>query len=66
MYQIKFDGGQNKDYFVDNIYLYKEAAGAPTAVEDVVADEVVKFMQNGQLFIMKNGVLYNAMGQMVK
>lgn len=66
LYQIKFDGGQNKDYFVDNIYLYKEATGAPTAVENVVADEVVKFMQNGQLFIMKNGVLYNAMGQMVK
>lgn len=40
----------------------------PTSLEASAdsATDVVKFMMNGQLFIRKNGVIYNALGQMVK
>lgn len=33
-----------------------------TSLENVDTVETVKFIQNGQLFIMKNAVLYNALG----
>jgi len=40
----------------------------PTALDEVEQVMVVdgKFMQQGQLFIIKNGVVYNAQGQIVK
>jgi predicted heme/steroid binding protein len=31
-----------------------------------VQNDIVKFYQNGQVYIMVNGVVYNVMGQMVK
>lgn len=37
-----------------------------TAVENVEANEAVKFFENGILYIQKNGRVYNAMGQLVK
>ena len=38
-----------------------------TSVEELGAsDEVQKFMQDGKLFIIRNGVVYDAMGKMVK
>ena len=37
-----------------------------TAVENVEATEAVKFIENGVLYIQKNGRVYNAMGQLVK
>lgn len=38
-----------------------------TNIENVEAnEEAVKFMQDGKLYIMKNGVLYNAVGAVVK
>ena len=43
-------------------------ANAPTAVDHVQGDKVqgVKVLRNGQLYIIKNGVKYNAQGQIVK
>ena len=38
-----------------------------TNIENVEAnEEAVKFIENGKLYIMKNGVLYNAVGAVVK
>lgn len=38
-----------------------------TSINDIEAnEETVKFFQNGQLFIKKNGVIYNAVGAVVK
>lgn len=37
-----------------------------TAVENVETADVVKFIENGVLYIQKNGRVYNAMGQLVK
>lgn len=43
-------------------------AQMPTGVENVQSDKVqsTKVVENGQLIIIKNGVKYNAQGQMVK
>jgi len=40
----------------------------PTAVENVQGDNVqsTKVIENGQLFIVKNGIKYNAQGKVVK
>ena len=44
-----------------------EIISTPTALETVEsAEKAVKTIVNGQLFIEKNGHVYNAMGQMVK
>ena len=41
--------------------------GVTTDIEQTVeASKVHKFIQNGQLFILKNGVLYDAMGNVVR
>ncbi len=37
-----------------------------TAIENVEAEQVVKFVENGHLIIIKNGVRYNALGQVVR
>ena len=40
---------------------------APTAVEEVTsADKVLKFIQNGKMYILKNGKVFNIEGQLVK
>ena len=66
------------NYDIEGIYiLYNEsvpeiivtgiAASTPTAINNVaVEDKAVKVIREGQLFIMKNGVLYNAQGAIVK
>ncbi|MBO4453461.1 MAG: hypothetical protein J5761_00220 [Paludibacteraceae bacterium] len=39
----------------------------PTSIDNAEAEaQVVKFIQNGQIFIEKNGVVYNVMGQEVR
>jgi len=38
-----------------------------TSINDIEAtDEAVKFIQNGQLFIKKNGVIYDTMGRVIR
>lgn len=44
-----------------------EAVQSPMGTEEtLIQDSPVKFLQNGQLLIEKNGVLYNAQGAVVK
>ena len=44
-----------------------DAIGINTAVENVaVKHNASKVLENGQLFIMKNGVKYNAIGSVVE
>lgn len=49
------------------IHLVFEEENGATALEQFEAnDEVLKFIENGQLFIRKNGVTYDLMGRTVK
>ena len=49
------------------IYFIDAEEITPTAINNVaVEDKAVKVIREGQLFIMKNGVLYNAQGAIVK
>lgn len=67
-----FTNGAHKAY----LKLAKNSNAAPrylfngteetTAVENVETVEAVKFIENGQVLIKKNGVVYNVMGQIVK
>ena len=53
----------NNDY----IFTVYNAKGVTTAIENnAVVEKAVKFIENGQLFIEKNGVRYNAQGAIVK
>ncbi|MBO4453464.1 MAG: chitobiase/beta-hexosaminidase C-terminal domain-containing protein [Paludibacteraceae bacterium] len=52
-------------------YSYSEfmttKSSTPTAIDNAeVEAQAVKFIQNGQIFIEKNGVVYNVMGQEVR
>ena len=52
---------------VDYIFTVYNAKGTATAiVNNTVEEKVVKFIENGQLFIRKNGKTYNAQGAVVK
>ena len=45
----------------------KSEGDVPSAINNTEAEvQAVKFFENGQLIIMKNGVLYNAQGSVVK
>lgn len=47
--------------------VYRVGADVPTGMDELNAtDETIKFIENGQLVIIKNGVRYNALGQMLK
>lgn len=42
-------------------------ADTPSAIDNTAADgQTVKFIQNGMLFIQKNGTIYNVLGEVVK
>ena len=48
-------------------FMFNEEENNATNIETVEVDEEgFKFIQNGELFIKRNGVIYNALGQMVK
>jgi len=52
--------------WIANFTILRET-GEETAIKNVEAeDQAVKFFENGQLIIMKNGVKYNATGAVVK
>ena len=50
---------------VDKVYI---GASSSTAVDNVTVEEVkaVKVIRNGQLYILRDGVMYNAVGQAIK
>ena len=54
-------------FFVDNVYLYKAPATDPTSVENNVLDNrSMKVIENGRLFIIRNGVTYDVTGRVVR
>ncbi len=53
-----------KAFFIDNVYFYKQG---DTALDDiVVAEPAQKTMIDGQLVIIRDGVRYNALGQVIE
>jgi len=49
------------------VFNEEDEENAATAVENVeMTNEVVKFIENGQLYILRAGKVYNAQGQLVK
>ena len=75
---ITGDSGQNMKLTSDKAGAYKFTRTfgtngleitfpSETAIDNVAEEgKAIKFIRNGQLFIEKNGHLYNAMGQMIK
>ena len=54
-------------FFVDNVYLYKAPATDPTGVENNMLDNrSMKVIENGRLFIIRNGVTYDVTGRVVR
>ena len=48
-------------------YEVEETIGAPSAIDNITINQnATKFIKNGQLFIVKDGVRYNAIGQVTK
>lgn len=66
IFQFKFDkpvGGNS--LFVDNVYFYKVDGG--TAVDAInAAAPATKFIENGSLFILRDGVVYTIQGAVVR
>ena len=48
------------------IRIVDEESNATSLSEIESSDEAVKFIQNGQLFIKRNGVVYDAMGRVIR
>jgi hypothetical protein len=50
--------------FIDNVYFFKKSA---TAIENAkVGVDAIKVIEDGQLFIIKNGVRFDATGQVIR
>lgn len=48
-------------------YEVEETIGAPSAIDNITINQnATKFIKNGQLVILKDGVRYNALGQVIK
>ena len=66
IYQFKFNvpvGGNS--LFVDNVYFYKVDSG--TIVDAInAAAPATKFIENGSLFILRDGVVYTIQGAVVR
>ena len=45
---------------------FVNAPKQPTAIEEINTTNCTKFIENGQLIILKNGIKYNAQGQVLK
>ena len=61
--QIKFDKGQNASYFIDNVYFFKTPS---TGLEqNTSATMITKIIENGTIYIIRDGVRYDLMGRIV-
>ena len=62
IYQIKW-ANMPEICYIDNVYFYKSNA---TAVDNVAVDtRAMKVIENGQLFLIRDGKLFNALGQSI-
>ena len=65
--QIKFAEGGNATFVIDNVYFHKVAPTDPTGVENNMLDNrSMKLIENGRLFIIRNGVTYDVTGRVVR
>ena len=65
--QIKFAEGGNATFVIDNVYFHKVAPTDPTGVENNMLDNrSMKVLENGRLFIIRNGVTYDVTGRVVR
>ena len=68
VFQFKFDGGNGSgDFFVDNVYFYKNVGqGSATANVQENKVPVTKIIEDGQLYILYKGAKYNVQGVRVE
>lgn len=63
IYQLKWDG-MPATMFLDNVYFYKEVSDGIST--PAVETSIAKFIENGHLVIIRDGVRYNALGQVIE
>lgn len=63
IFQLKWDGMPATCYF-DNVYFYKDTEMAIR--NTAVVEKAQKTIINGQLIISRNGIRYNALGQVME
>ena len=66
VFQFKFDGGNGGDFFVDNVYFYKNVGQGTSVVNNEIGEKAIKMIENGQLIIVRDGKRYNVTGVRVK
>ncbi len=69
IYQLGFwDFASVKSFILDNVYFEKVEKGPATALDNTELNniEVRKVLENGQVYIIRNGEKYNVMGIQVK
>ena len=66
VFQFKFDGGNGGDFFVDNVYFYKNEGQGTSVVNNEIGAKAVKMIENGQLIIVRDGVRYTITGVRVE
>ncbi len=66
VFQFKFDGGNGGDFFVDNVYFYKNVGQGTSVVNNEIGEKAIKMIENGQLIIIRDGKRYNVTGVRVK
>lgn len=66
VFQFKFDGGNGGDFFVDNVYFYKNVGQGTSVVNNEVGPKAIKMIEKGQLIIIRDGKRYNVTGVRVQ
>ncbi len=66
VFQFKFDGGNGGDFFVDNVYFYKNVGQGTSVVNNEIGEKAIKMIENGQLIIIRDGKRYNVTGVRVQ
>ncbi len=66
VFQFKFDGGNGGDFFVDNVYFYKNVGQGTSVVNNEIGPKAIKMIENGQLIIIRDGKRYNVTGVRVQ
>ena len=66
VFQFKFYGGNGGDFFVDNVYFYKNVGQGTSVVNTEIGEKAIKMIENGQLIILRDGKRYTITGVRVK
>jgi hypothetical protein len=66
VYQIKIDNARNQTFWLNNIYFYKTSAIGTYVENTTISTHAMKVVENGQLFIIRNGVKFDITGRVVR